>query len=315
VNDSYGKPVAGLDPWDFTLMDNNQSRKILSFHSYDGVNVKPDPPVEVILLLDVANLPLQQVSFVRQQVTSFLRQHGGHLAQPVSIILLTDAGIRVQPRSSTDGNALTSIVDQIKSNIGFINPAMGAEGALQRFQLSVRELATIAENEVKKPGRKLLIWAGPGWPILDGSNFVFSEKDQRRYFDAIVELSTRLREARIALYSVAPSSSTTGAETRPLLYQAFLKGVKSPREADTGNLALKVLVTQTGGRILGPDNDVVGQIVDCISDANSFYRISFDPPHAEHADEYHDLRVSVAKPGFTVRTNTGYYNQPAEKQD
>ena len=112
-----------------------------------------------------------------------------------------------------------------------------------------------------------------------------------------------------------PSSSTTGAETRPLLYQAFLKGVKSPREADTGNLALKVLVTQTGGRILGPDNDVVGQIVDCISDANSFYRISFDPPHAEHADEYHDLRVSVAKPGFTVRTNTGYYNQPAEKQD
>ena len=78
-------------------------------------------------------------------------------------------------------------------------------------------------------------------------------------------------------------------------------------------MALKVLVAQTGGKILGPDNDLVRQINGCIEDANAFYRLSFDPPVAEHADEYHDLKVVVDKPGVTVRTNSGYYNEPAGK--
>lgn len=45
-------------------------------------------------------------------------------------------------------------------------------------------------------------------------------------------------------------------------------------------------------------------------EANAFYRLSFDPPRAEHADEYHDLKVQVNQPCATVRTNAGYYNQP-----
>jgi VWFA-related protein len=172
-------------------------------------------------------------------------------------------------------------------------------------------MAAIAENEALKPGRKLLIWVGPGWPMLDANNYMFSDKDQRRYFDAIVELSTKLREARMAVYSVSATSAGLGAvPDRRFLYQDFLKGVQSPRQADTGNLALKVLVTQSGGRILGPDNDLAGQIDSCVADANAFYTLSFDPPRADHANEYHDLKVQVGKPGLTARTNTGYYNQP-----
>jgi hypothetical protein len=72
-----------------------------------------------------------------------------------------------------------------------------------------------------------------------------------------------------------------------------------------------VLATQTGGRILGPNNDLGSQIERCIADANSFYRISFDPPAADQADEYHDLKVVVDKPDITLRTNSGYYNEPA----
>lgn len=306
VTDAAGVAVNGLEPWDFKLLQDDQPRKILSFHSYGG-SVKPDPPVEVILLLDTANQSFQQVAFARTEIARFLGENGGHLAHPTTIILLTDAGIRIQPRPSMDGNALVSVLEQVKGQVGSINPAMGAEGALERLQLSVHQLTAIAENEAKRPGRKLLIWVGPGWPILNGEAFRFSEKDQARYFDAIVQLSTRLREARLVLYSVAAS---TGTESRTTLYQAFLKGVKSARQADTGNLALKVLVTQSGGRILGPDNDVAGQIDRCIGDADRFYRLTFDPSPAEHADEFHELKLLVDKPGLTARTNTGYYNQP-----
>jgi VWFA-related protein len=172
-------------------------------------------------------------------------------------------------------------------------------------------MATIAENEAKKPGRKLLIWVGPGWPMLQSQAFRFNEKNRRQYFDVIVELTNRLREARIVAYSVAPEDSTMGGgPSRSLLYKAFLKGVPTEQQADIGDLALKVLVSQTGGRILGPDNDLVGQINRCIAEANAFYRLSFDPPQAQYADEYHDLQVRVNQPGTTVRTNTGYYNEP-----
>jgi VWFA-related protein len=311
VSDAAGKPVLGLEPLDFKIMDDDQPRKILSFRSFDGISVKPDPPVEVILLIDTANLSFQQVSFARQEIVRFLRQNGGHLAQPVSIMLLTDAGLRVQPRPSVDGNALVTVVDRIKGSIHTINSAEGAEGDLERFQLSVRQMATIGENEARRPGRKLLVWVGPGWPMLDSDNYSFSGKDQQSYFDTIVEISSNLREARIAVYSVSATDAGLGAvPPRRFMYQNFLKGVKSPRQADTGNLALKVLALQSGGRVLGPDNDLVGQINSCIAEANAFYTLSFNPPHANHPDEYHDLQVHVEQPGLTVRTYTGYYNQP-----
>jgi len=131
------------------------------------------------------------------------------------------------------------------------------------------------------------------------------DRAQSLNFGGIVEFSTRLREARMVLYSVAPAGTPYS-----FVYRDFLKGVQSPRQASSGNLALKVLVTQTGGQILGPDNDLAGQIDRCIADANVFYRISFNPQPALHADEYHDLSLQVDKPGMTVRTSTGFYDQP-----
>jgi VWFA-related protein len=310
VSDAAGKPVLGLEPSDFKLLDDNQPRRILSFRSFDGVNVKPDPPVEVILLIDFVNLPFQQVSFVRTEVERFLRQNAGHLAQPVSIFLLSESGLLIQPRPSLDGNAEVTVIDQIKGSLRTVYPLSGAEADLRHVQISLRQMAAIAENEARKPGRKLLIWVGPGWPMLESNNFSFSDKDQARYFDSIVELSTRLREARMAVYSVAPSNVDTGGVSR-FLYLDFLKGVTSAKRADIGNLALKVLVNQSGGRILGPDNDLAAQINTCIAEANAFYTISFNPPAAAHADEYHDLKVeAAARPGLAVRATSGYYNQP-----
>jgi len=312
VNDAAGKPVLGLEPWDFKILDNGQPRKVLSFQRFDGVQVKPDPPVEVVLVIDMLNLPFQQVAYVRTQLDAFLRQNGGHLKQPVSVAQLTDAGLRVQSRPSIDGDAIASVAAAIKEHVSTINPAMGGEGWVERFQRSARAMDNIAQNELKRPGRKLVIWVGPGWPMLNRPSDGYTERQQRRNFHSIVEISTALREARITMYSVSPMINLLGGQN-PMLYQHFLSPVKTAHDAEAGNLGLKVLVTQTGGKILGPDNDLVSQINRCIDDANTFYRISFDPPPAQLADEYHDLSVSVADhPGVVVRTNASYYNQPPQ---
>jgi hypothetical protein len=93
-------------------------------------------------------------------------------------------------------------------------------------------------------------------------------------------------------------------------YKEFLRGVKSVKQADAADLALQVLAVQSGGRVFNPSNDLSGQIADCVEDLNAFYTVSFDPPHAQHPDEYHELKVVVEGSGLTARTSSGYYNQP-----
>lgn len=306
VTDNSGKPVSGLELKDFTLLDNNQPAKILSFHAFDGTVHKPHPPVEVILVLDTVNQTHQQVAFVRQEIEKFLRQNDGHLALPVSLFVLTNDGVDAQHLPSLDGNALAVKVDTLDDRLRTIGRSGGAWGAIERAEFSIRMFMNIADAEAKKPNRKLLIWTGSGWPLLDTPRIQTTHDGQLQSFDVIVQLSTKLREARIAAYSV--SAGVPGLGT--YLYKDFLKGVPEAGKTSVSNLGMKVLAVQSGGEVLGPDNDMTAQINRCVQDAQAFYTISFDPPPAAHANEYHHLEVRIDKPGLDIRTNIGYYNQP-----
>jgi VWFA-related protein len=305
VTDKAGKPVSGLELKDFTLLDDNRPGKILSFHAVDAVAQAASRPVEVILFLDAVNLGFQRVAQSRDQIAKFLRQNGGHLAQPVSIFVFNDDGVKVLAQPSMDGNALATQLAQSDSQLRVINRSSEYRG-FELFDLSLKWVTMIAETEAKRPGRKLLIWAGAGWPLLDRATVEISAKQQQQLFNSIVYLSTTLREGHMTLYSVSLGESGPGT----FLYQDFLKGVKTAEKANAPNLSLKVLATETGGRVRGPDNDIAAQIGSCVQDASVFYTISFDPPRADRPNEYHDLKVQIDQPGLTARTNTGYYNQP-----
>ena len=305
VTDKAGKPVAGLGPQDFTLKDNNLPAKILSFHATDAAAQQAGHPDKVIVLLDAVNIGIQMVNQSRDQVVNFLRENGGHLAQPVSVFVLNDDGVKVLLQPSLDGNAMAAELN--KTNTGFRSIGRSAQyGGLDRFNLSIKALEMVAQSEVKRPEKKLLIWAGPGWPLLDRASTQLTTNQEKTVFSGIVELSATLREARISLYSVSLGDPYLGT----YLYEDYLKGVKTPEKANLPNLSLKVLATQSGGRVMGPDNDITAQMDRCVEDAKAFYTISFDPPKTDRANEYHDLKVEIGKPRLTARTSTGYYNQP-----
>ncbi len=306
VTDKSGKTVSGLGLNDFTLQDNNHPAKILSFHAMEGTSNSGEPPVTIILLIDRVNLDAKQVAYERQEVEKFLSQNGGHLAQPVSLFVLTSSGLEAAREPSTDGNALATQVRQLDNKLRAVGLDGGLNGAIERFYSSLKVLAAIAQSESSKPGRKLLIWIGPGWPMLDSVGVHVSPNAQRENFKTIVGLSAALREARLSVYSV---SSAEGG-VRSTVYRDFLKGVKSAEKSSPDNLALRVLAIQTGGRVLGPDNNLADQIDNCVQDAVSFYELSFDPARADQPDQYHDLKVTIDKAGLTARTNTGFYNQP-----
>ena len=135
VDDASGKPVPDLEPFDFSLLDRDQTRKILAFRRTDGTTGNRfDPPVEVIIILDAVNLPYQAVTLQRQEVEKFLQRNGGHLAQPVSIFVYSSQGLHVQPAPSKDGNALSKMLDQSTGTVRARDLSGGVYSLMEQFQ-------------------------------------------------------------------------------------------------------------------------------------------------------------------------------------
>jgi len=217
VTDGTGKQISGLGYNDFSILDNGQSQKILSFHASDEVCAKPDPAAAIILFIDTVKLPFDLAAFEREEVEKFLRRNGGHLAQPTSVFGLSDTGLWTLARSSDDGIALAAEI--AGDRLVFIRRRQLLGNGTGEFADSFREdpaglkalkaLGDIATAERRKPGRKLLVWVGPGWGIGSGADFESLpgyESVQRREraqarqvtFNTIYWFSTLLREARIS---------------------------------------------------------------------------------------------------------------------
>jgi VWFA-related protein len=308
VTDKAGAAVRGLQKQDFTVLDDKQSKSILSFRAVDADAASAEP-VEVVLVVDAVNAPFQTVNYERIELKKFLLQNGGKLAQPVSLIIFTDGGTKIQDGSSRDGNALAALYDQYETGLRSITRSQGFYGATDRFDLSLKTLTQVIEYEKPRPGRKLMIWFSPGWPLLSGPNVQVSSKLEQQLFNSIVAASDGLRQARITLYSIDPLGLADAASIR-IYYEEFLKGVTAPNHAMPGNLGLQVLVVQSGGRVLNSSNDLTAEIARCTADAEAFYTLSFDAARADQANEYHSIEVKISKPGMTGRTRTGYYAQP-----
>ena len=271
-----------------------------------------DPPVEVILLVDEVNASVTDVARQRQAIEKFLKQNGGELVRPVSIVFFSDSGTMIGNTPSQDGKALIAELNQTSSSLRSL--AGHKEFTARRpLQLSLRTLGQLADYEATRPGRKLVVWISPGWPLLSGPNIELSSKDQQGLFDNIVALSDGLRNARITLYSVHPLGTADAAGFRTTYYKEFIKGVTAANHVQAGNLALQVLAYQSGGRVLNSDNDMADEIATCINDANAFYVLTFEGEPGDGPNEYHGLEVKIDKPGLTARTRSGYYAQPEHR--
>ena len=350
VVDGSGKLVTGLESRDFTLLDDGRPNPILSFEAFKATTAKPDPPVEVILLVDTLHLPFKLGMHEGEEVERFLRQNGGHLVRPVTILGLSNTGLWTLAKSSTDGNGLAESISgnrlvpldhrTLKGDTLNILPT-SEPSALS----ALKALGQIATAERGKPGRKLLIWVGPGWGVGTGAPFN-SSLDREQLFIAIDWFSTLLREARITLFTLSEGEKLAkdGTFRSANFYQEFLAPVRSEEHASFSNLDRRVLAVQSGGLVLDPhkdlatsfaydghagkmtmetsagrgteiamqiaDLDLVSEINRCVEEADAFYALSFNPAYTEATDEYRDLTLEVEKPGLTVRTKTGYYDQP-----
>jgi len=305
VDAKDGKPVEGLSVADFKVLDNKNPEPIVSFRALTGQQA----PTEVIVVLDALNLPYGRVSYARQQIEQFLSANDGKLSHPTKLAVLQDNGLRIQPDFTTDGNALRESLDAYGVGPRSIPRSTGFYGAVERYQISLNGLHQIVAHEVKRPGRKLILWVSAGWPLLSGPEVDLSTAQQSGLFGNVVALSTEMRQGQITLDAVNPIGASEDV-SQTIYYENFLKGVRDAKRAEIGDLGLQVLAVQSGGLVLNGSNDVAGLLKRAVEQTEAIYELSFAPAPGEHDNEYHQIQVQIAKPGFTAHTSSGYYARP-----
>ncbi len=303
-----GQPVAGLQQQDFTLLDNKAPQTITSFQSFTG----RDAPTEIVLVVDAVNNTTQNVNYERAQIEQFLRADAGNLAYPIALAIFTDKGVENLTNFSSDGNALAAALEKDDIGLRDIGRTTGFWGAAERLQRSLAALGQVVGSEESRPGRKLVLWVSPGWPLLSGPNTLVDTKQQEQLFADVVRISTDVRRAGITLYSI-DSLGTAEGILQTSNYKNYVKGISKPSQAQIGDLGLQVLAVQSGGLALGGGSDAGAFLRECIADSAPYYEISFDLPAPTRPNEYHQLEIKIAKPGLTARTRQGYYGAPSPR--
>jgi VWFA-related protein len=309
VSDKSGKPVTGLQQQDFTILDNKQPQNIVSFQAIEGTNAPSDSPVEVVLLLDEVNTPFRGVADARIAIEKFLGRNGGELARPISLAYHSDSGTTMGSAPTRDGNALIADLKQRQGSMRTIGRSQGVYGAGDRLNLSMQAIQQLAGYEGKKPGRKLVIWISPGWPLLSGPRMELSPKQKQEVFATIVRVSDELRQARITLYNNDPMGAADAVRSQT--YKIFSGAVRTENQAQIGNLALQVLATQSGGQVFNASNDVAADIAASIADGTAYHVLSFDGQAGDGPNDYHALDIKIDKPKLATRARSAYYAQPA----
>ena len=301
VTDAAGNPVSDLEPRDFTLLDNGQRAKIRTFHNALAKSAEPEP--ELIFVLDAVNLSPQQLTQTESAIAHFLLRNNGHLEFPCSLYRLTRNGLFSSLRPVKDGALLVEELEQKRSQWTVwkadrqeFNSFGAWEPGFPRNRLPLRALGSIAIGQRDVPGHKFVVWIGPGWPVNGGDIG----------FDEATELSTRLREARITVDNLNVWLSPVPSFN----YHDYLDAPRAQKDMQPERMALQVIATHTGGLVLDSSEDLDRDIDRCVEEARSFYTLTFNPPHTNQVDEFHDLRVQVDRAALTIRAPTGYYNEP-----
>ena len=233
VDTKSGQPVPNLPQQDFTVLDNKIPRPITSFK----IKSAADEPVHVVILVDAVNIPYRMVAWSRQGVERFLKTDEGKLTYPTSIAVLTDQGVQIDSGFSSDGNTLSADLEQHQIGLREITRDSEWSGP-ERLQICIKAFEQFLGYASTLPGRKIVLWISPGWPLISGPDIDLTSGQEEQIFNEIVGISTQLRKIDLTVYDINPIGVAESLE-RTDYYESFLKGVTNRPRYNSAILAFR----------------------------------------------------------------------------
>ena len=296
-----GGSVEGLQKDEVKLLDNGRP---VDIRSLQPRNIAAEP-THVILVIDDVNARLTTVAYERSELKKYFLKNEGRLSVPFTIAVMTDTKTEIQQGSSQNGNAENDALQ--KYEIGLHQITRDAQyGALDRTNIGIKALMQLVQYASSIPGHKLILFVSPGWPLLSGPRIDLSAKEAEGIYATVARLQDAMLQADVTLHMVNPFGPTESL-LRSDYYQAFLKGVKRPGDAEISDLSLQVLATHNGGVVYQGSSDIAGMVEQSVSHLDHSYSLAFTPAPGEAPNGYHELKTVVSRPGVTVRAPDEYY--------
>jgi VWFA-related protein len=333
VTDKSGKPVSNLSRDDFQVLEDKNPQAVASFerpdqHKYSISTVEGKPgeperhgrgvsPALTILVIDALNTEFLDTAYAREMVMKYLKTHGPRLAQPTSLMMVTDTQLELVHDYTEDAGALQEALKHHAAEFPFRHAANHAtQGDLDRMVDTLSCLDKIAAANMKFAGRKNVIWIGQGFPALNlstgasvngrGDINVGDSDLQRRLMAAVSTTANEMWDARLAIYTIDPRG-----------LQIITPGVIGAlRAADsnsnlnqepTGMRVFESVAPQTGGKILFNRNDIDVAVANSVDDGSDYYTLSYYPKNNDWNGKFRNIRVTLTTPGLEARTRSGYY--------
>ena len=302
VVDSAGRPVGDLSASDFALTVEGRPRRIVSSEFLAGADEAVTPPQPeyyatnehvragqvVILIVDTVNIPPGQGRAAIKAAQHLLDR----LSPLDQVGLLTTARGGPRVELTTDRARVRQALERV---VGRGAPVDKDTEDEQTLTLPLNTLQATFDVLKDIEGRKTVVLVTPGFARPDYEPGVF-----RR-------LGAAAASARCALFCVhvGLTDSNMAPETPAIIAPAGRDGasaIDTPDTVDVSSpswLALTELVQEAGGAVLfGWPEQAFERIAREIS---GLYLLGFEPEAQDRDGKRHDIKVTVARAGVSVR--------------
>ncbi len=339
VFDKNGQPVInGLTKDDFKITENKQPQHIFSFepaqvHLPDGSEIgtgdgktgdaKYDregrTPV-TIFVLDRLNCSVDEFAQVRRAVRTFLSEQPVQLSSPAEMMVIGNESLEMVQGYTRSRDDLLFALDHVETVIPFKLQHSDFDG--ERARQSIDALEQIAVQNKGLPGRKNVIWVGPGGPNLDRASYGTLMDTWQPYIHAAVNL---LVNARVSLFVIYPGMKTSdqliAADSSGAAGQSF----SSSRDHDignnnarTGDINFPLFSRETGGALFYDRNDLDKEIVESSQIGTHYYTLTYQPSDKSADGKFRQIHVTLRDPNLRAVTKSGYFatdrRTPADPQ-
>ncbi len=164
--------------------------------------------------------------------------------------------------------------------------------------------------------------------ILFSQGFVVGEQLE----DELHAVANAANRSHVAIYSIdsrgltnremsgglAPKDELTAVIAKPQRQRMEVTNGESIFDRvlevgrDVKESALRYISNATGGQLIRNTNDLSLGLARVDEEEHSYYLLSYRPGSSSNDGKFHEIRVEVRHPGFSVRARSGYYAIPAE---
>jgi VWFA-related protein len=333
VRDSSGKPVHGLTADDFSIVEDNQPQRVLSFDVYDfdkpsisrGPNAPPLPPnvfVNIpaepergplyVMLYDLVNTEMEDQMTARQQVLKFIASKPA--GTRFAIFVTTDKLYLVQGFTA-DKDLLYAALDpkHPRHHVPRIF-LMGRNSGYGDPYTAMDMLTHIGQYLDGFPGRKNLIWVAGRFDVAlfpEEGNPVDLTSDIKAEINALAQAQVAVFPVDLRGVVVNPEGALTGARpnggasnlsaptpgSTPSSTSPVAQGMQAAGHGSSLNTQYATedaVAEATGGRAFYSSNDVTDALEEATEAGANYYTLTYSPPSHDDNGKCHNIGVKLA---------------------